>query len=379
MPVNPWTTRIVVVIATFAGKPTAPTQGRLHARRSLHDPQHWWHNTSNLTFVVYQRLNPSQPNYSPNHGFEGGVVVQFIVDNFWALPEITVFMQDRPEQHNPHWLAWTQCLRPNMSYAPMTNARMARQFKANAQTAPGTEADDAITDQCWRDLLDAFGSPLLSPREQPFVSYFQGSTFAVSRAQLHTTPYATWQRVHGMIAGGDGRCHRGPLQWERLSVVRKRHTRSLDTPDAHGKHTSANAFEALQHHVVGGLGREDVFMYDYCKSFVPDCHKTPCQHVRPSPKYHANMLSRIEYERRRLGREYKRVLTGIRRVATAIQEAEHPTQISSPRAAALSADSSATSTTAPAGEVSRTFWREFGWLLGEKGGGTAADETSAVG
>ena len=87
-----------------------------------------------------------------------------------------------------------------------------------------------------------------------------------------------------MAAGGDGRCHRGPLQWERLSTVRRRHTRTLDTPDARGKHTSANAIEALQHVLIGGLGKEDVFTYNYCKDFLSDCYKTPCGHVRSSAK-----------------------------------------------------------------------------------------------
>ena len=173
---------MVVVLATFTGIPSEPDPRRGHAWRTLHTPSFWWHNTSNLTFVVYQRQNASRPNYSPNIGFEAGVVVQFILTHYHNLPDITIFMQDRPEQHNPHWLAWSQCLLPNVSYAPMTNARMARLFKANAQTDKGTDADDAVVEQCWRDMLDAFGSPLLLPREQPFVSYFQGSTFAVSRS-----------------------------------------------------------------------------------------------------------------------------------------------------------------------------------------------------
>merc|ERR1711869_85361 len=102
----------------------------------------------------------------------------------------------------------------------------------------------------------------------PIVSYFQGATFAVSRDKLQATPRAVWARVHHMMAGGDGRCHRGPMDWERLSVVYKSRTRTRDSADARGKHTSANAFEALQHILVGGLGREDVFTYDFCKDYL---------------------------------------------------------------------------------------------------------------
>ena len=131
--------------------------------------------------MVYQRTNPRGVNYSPNFGFEGGVVIQFIAEHYNALPDVTVFMQERPEQHNPQWTNWLGCMRPNVTYAPMTHARLARLYRANAQTDPGTERDDAITEQCWRDMLDAFGSPLLLPREQPVIGYFQGATFAASR------------------------------------------------------------------------------------------------------------------------------------------------------------------------------------------------------
>ena len=161
-----WPSRLVFVMSTLNGQPSAPTRGSPY-QRAFHDPVRWWHNTSNATFVMYQRSDPSVPNYSPNYGFEAGVIVQFIVEHYAALPDVTIFVQDRPEHHNPHWLAWAQCLKPNVSYAPMTHARVARLYRANAQTAPGTDADDAIVEQCWRDMLDAFGVQLLYPREKP--------------------------------------------------------------------------------------------------------------------------------------------------------------------------------------------------------------------
>ena len=369
-----WPTRIVVVLATYSGVPSMPDRRRGIAWRTQHDPANWWHNTSNLTFVVYQRQNASLPNYSPNIGFEAGVIIQFVLEHYDGLPDITLFMQDRPEQHNPHWMEWSACLKPNMSYAPMTNARMARLLKANAQTDPGTSADDAIVEQCWRNMLDAFGAPLLMPREQPLVSYFQGSTFAASRTQLRATSYSTWQRVHAMVAGGDGRCHHGPVQWERLSVTRRARTKTHDTPDAHGKHTSANAFEALQHILVGGFGREEVFSYDYCKSFLPDCPRTPCGRVRPSEKYHGQMLGRVEFERRRLGREYAKLLRGLRRVASSAGDqvpiGEESSMSMRKRASVAVASSAPTieGGASSSSRLERTFRQEFGWLLGEPAG-----------
>ena len=83
---------------------------------------------------------------------------------------------------------------------------------------------------------------------------------------LRTPPplLTAWRRVHLMMAGGDGRCHRGPLQWERLSTPRYAYTRTLDVSEGRGKHTSANAFEALHHVLIGGMWKYDIFRYDFC-------------------------------------------------------------------------------------------------------------------
>lgn len=344
-----WPTRIVVVIASFNGTLSPPEKRRGPRFVAQHNPSHWHHNTSNLTFVVYQRKYPDRPNYSPNYGFEGGVIVQFVVEHYAALPDVTVFMQDMPWQHNPNWYAWTQCMKPNVTYAPFSHARLSRLYRANAQTDPGTDRDDALTEQCWRNMLDAFGIPLLLPREQPVVGYFQGSTFAASRDTLRATSLLSWRTLHSMMAGGDGRCHVGPLQWERLSVVRRPHTVTLDTPDARGKHTSANAFEALQGVMIGGLGREEVFSYDFCDAFFPNCPQTPCGRTpcRGCAQYVKQMRGRIEHERRRLAREYSRVVHDIRVVGGLLN---------------------ATATAAPphrgASAAATEFERRFGHMLG---------------
>lgn len=201
-----WPTRMVVVLATLNGTLTPPPLSKPPAYRWLHDPERWCKNTSKLTFIVYQRVDRSKANFSPNYGFEAGVIVQFILDHYHALPDQTIFMQDRPEQHNPQWYAWTNCLLRNVSYAPFAPVRLVRLFKANAQTDPGTEADNAIVEQCWRDFLDVFNAPVLMPREVPNLAYFQGAMFVASRQQLrNTASLHTWRRAHGMLAGGDGR------------------------------------------------------------------------------------------------------------------------------------------------------------------------------
>ena len=62
-----------------------------------------------------------------------------------------------------------------------------------------------------------------------------------------------------MAAGGDGRCHRGPLQWERLNWRRPPNGSSEYTLDAPGmsKHTIAGAWEHLHHVLIGALYRPD--------------------------------------------------------------------------------------------------------------------------
>jgi hypothetical protein len=213
--------------------------------------------------------------------------------------------------------------------------------------------------------------PLLLPREQPTLTYFQGSTFVVSRDKLRATPLSTWRRAHALLAGGDGRCFTGRVQWERLSLVRsKRKSLEYDSPDARGKHTSANAFEALQHILVGGFGREDVFTYDYCAAYVPDCASSPCGRVRRMPKAHTQVLGRIDFERRRLVREYLKLLRGLRRVANvsiASREARDTLPTKEPGGGGEKArgDGKVARVQAASGTlVERTFWQEFGWALG---------------
>ena len=88
--VSAWRTNLVLVVATV--------KGRL-SPRALHT---WARNTSSSTTIVYQRLDPSSPNYSPNIAFEAGVHIQFIFDYYDNLPNQTAFLQDHPDRHNSH-------------------------------------------------------------------------------------------------------------------------------------------------------------------------------------------------------------------------------------------------------------------------------------
>ena len=69
---------------------------------------------------LYQPKSPRLPRYCPNHGFEGGVYLQFILDFYHNLPHTTVFLQGMPQNHNEEWEEWLTCLRPTVTFASMT-------------------------------------------------------------------------------------------------------------------------------------------------------------------------------------------------------------------------------------------------------------------
>ena len=82
----------------------------------------WGRNTSNATVVLYQRVDPSAPHYSPNLAYEAGVHIQFIAEYYDDLPNQTVFLQEGITHHNAHFVPWLKCLRPEAHYTPNTRS-----------------------------------------------------------------------------------------------------------------------------------------------------------------------------------------------------------------------------------------------------------------
>ena len=115
-------------------------------------------------------------------------------------------------------------------------------------------------EQCWRDLLGAFGlAPLLPRRAAPTVSFHCCAQFFVSRAALRRHPREAYEAALSMVLGGDGGrlpgvCHAGALDTAALSPLSARAAArapggGADAPVLN-KHTSG-AFEHLQ---VGWVG-----------------------------------------------------------------------------------------------------------------------------
>ena len=113
MNVSSWPTRLVVVVASLRGRSGAGN-GRQAARLEQHSGRSlaFRANTSTFTFVVYQRLDPTAPNYCPNHAHEAGVYIQFVLDHYDHLPYQTIFVQDHFADHNPDLLGWARCVKP---------------------------------------------------------------------------------------------------------------------------------------------------------------------------------------------------------------------------------------------------------------------------
>ena len=41
---------------------------------------------------LYQRLDPSKPNFVKNRGTEGGVFLRYIVDHYDSFPDVAIFV-----------------------------------------------------------------------------------------------------------------------------------------------------------------------------------------------------------------------------------------------------------------------------------------------
>ena len=276
-----WPSPLVVVVATYDGRVSdAP----------------WLVNTSAVTYVVYQRHNPSAANYVPNIGMEAGVFLRFIHDNYDALPERTAFLQEHPEMHNRAWYEWMRCLRPTSDYAPLVYVRiMSRDFRSVK------DGLHAVAEQCWRNFLSAFGlEHMAKPGARPTHAYYGGALFVASRSQLRRRPREAYGRADALTAGGDGRCHVGALNWTSLYAKREdhAHTVPLDDPQL-TKHTQAAAMERLHHTLVGGMGLRAPYRFDWCKHFASShvCYGSPCH----PPK--ANRTGSVWDARSREGRK----------------------------------------------------------------------------
>ena len=195
------------------------------------------------SLYIYQRTKKGAPRYSPNYGYEAGVHLQFIKEHYDDLPELVVFTQAKPTQHNPLFFDALKCLNSKTNYTSLN-----WNYQTRGTTYWRKFALQGVVEQCWRDLLDAFGVRL-PPKKEPVASFYCCAQMAASRDMIRRHPRSAYEKAYAML-GGAGACHEGELDWQTLSVYASSRTRKWDAP-RYNRHT-AGAWEHLNHVILGG-------------------------------------------------------------------------------------------------------------------------------
>ena len=136
---------------------------------------------------IYQRTKKGAPRYSPNYGYEAGVHLQFISEHYDDLPELVVFTQAKPMQHNPLFFDTLKCLNSHTNYTSLN-----WNYQTRGTTYWRKFALQGVVEQCWRDLLDAFGVRLPS-KVEPVASFYCCAQMAASRDMIRRHPRSAYE------------------------------------------------------------------------------------------------------------------------------------------------------------------------------------------
>lgn len=255
------------------------------------------------TVFLYQKSDPAKPNYiSTNRGTEGGVYLRYIVDHYDTFPDVAIFVQGRPEVHEPNWLRYVRCARPTAGYYSFGEFVYRRRTDFWRHHVPGMEV---WVEQCWRDLLKiAWGIDLNDherlerriPASKPVeITAPMRQQFILSREMVHRRPLAVWKHLHHTIAV-QSVCHEGEPDFAHLyAMPRDRRSNQLFGPErpnitgtnegsgrhgpGYGRHTQGGTMEHLAHVVFGhhDLIMRNYTMEDKCRNFLPNCPNSPCE------------------------------------------------------------------------------------------------------
>lgn len=179
---------------------------------------HWkedltWLNSNGLEYVprvLYQRHDANAPYYSPNHGNEAGVYLQFIVEHYDALPEQVVFLQGDPANHVDMGtlLETIRCLRAgevpylslsSMPHLPDRNLDNYTGVWSPAHVAPFHH----LVPKCARDFLALFA---IEPPADLVVGTYCCATFTASREAIRRHPLSAWRRLYEVVGTNVDRC-----------------------------------------------------------------------------------------------------------------------------------------------------------------------------
>jgi hypothetical protein len=281
---RPWRTPVVVVPSAY-DELTADTPGYL--LHLLDSPR--------ASLYMYQRLEPDSARYAHNVGYETGLYLRFVVDHYDDLPEVVVMVHGIPDAHNPDWLRWVGCLRPNMTFTSLNTEWVDRAVQGDA-AVESFEPYQLWVEQCMRDVIElATGAPHPPGARIPLRTYCCAQ-FAVHSSVIRRRPKAVWQELYARFGEPPGVCHRGaprPLE-ELVSAPLAASQQPWGGPEVndgklHGKVVLGLTMEHLTGLVWGNESHDMPGPYGadhYCAQFFPDdvCPGSPCRVGPPQGK-----------------------------------------------------------------------------------------------
>ena len=218
---RPWTTQVAVVVAHY------------DEWDSLAEMPVWANNSVDPSLdenaplcagytvaPIYQRRHPDAPNFVPNHGYEGGVYLKFVVDHYDNLPDVAIFLQadadvleDLPSRLKK--VVERQATRGDVTYLPLNagndfNPNQVYFHKRDPYQEWWQETSLRGIETCWRNVASWFGTEW-GENEAPAVSGYCCNYFAASRENIRKTPLEVWQKAyHQLIELAD--CGGGPVK-----------------------------------------------------------------------------------------------------------------------------------------------------------------------
>ena len=170
---------------------------------------------------MYQRRRPESPGYVPNHGYEGGVYLRFVLDHYDNLPDVAVFVQadadkigDVPSRLGK--VVTRQKERGDVGYLPINvgwdgNFEQVYFHKRDPYQEWWSETSLRDVDKCWRTVAGWWGHEWPS-ETVPTVSGYCCNYFAASRESIRATPLATWRKAYEtLIERGECSPGAGPV------------------------------------------------------------------------------------------------------------------------------------------------------------------------
>jgi len=183
-------------------------------------------------FVVqpfYQRIEANKPAFVMNKGFESGVYMRYIVDNYYNLPEAVIFVQADGCGVDMN------AILPHVTKEILDQAGGFLPLNCLKVMGRSVRMWGKHVDACWREVSKHFKLNLFegSPPGSDFkINMVCCACFAVKRELLLSTPFEVWTSFYERSIVR-GQCVEGQLDIDE------------------GKHETAGAFEHLAHVIFG--------------------------------------------------------------------------------------------------------------------------------